>query len=167
MILARRSRSASAWRAIARTIVSFRSTSLISTLETLIPQVSVCASRVFWMSRLSCSRSASSASSSCLPSTARNVVCASRFVAVKKDALEQQAVHCNDTHALACLERACAADAPGLAVDARPALRLAVLERLTGAAEELLAPAHDRAPLPFHGHADDQEQERGGPGGEP
>src|SRR5213076_3009751 len=49
-------------------------------------KVSVCASSVFWMSRLSCSRSASSASSSCLPSTARSVVCASRFVAVRKSA---------------------------------------------------------------------------------
>src|SRR6266571_2501148 len=86
MTLARRSRSASAWRAIARTMVSFRSTSLISTFDTLMPQVSVCASSVFWMSMLSCSRSASSASSSCLPSTARSVVCASWLVAVRKSA---------------------------------------------------------------------------------
>src|SRR5207247_2914755 len=64
--------------------------------------------------------------------------------------LEQQAVHCDDAHALARLHRRRAADAPGLAVDARPALRVAVLERLTGAAEELLAPAPDRAPLPPH-----------------
>src|SRR5258708_30962723 len=81
--------------------------------------------------------------------------------------LEQQAVHCNDTHALARLDRRRAADAPGLAVDARPAFLVVVLERLAGAAEELLPPAHDRALLPFHGHTDDQEQERGGPGGEP
>src|SRR5437899_9562248 len=81
--------------------------------------------------------------------------------------LEQRAVHCDDAHALARLERRRAADAPGLAVDARPALRVAVLERLTGAAEQLFAPAYDRAPLPFQGHADDQEQERGSPGGEP
>ncbi|MDR9339550.1 hypothetical protein FEO97_05455 [Burkholderia multivorans] len=38
------------------------------------------------MSAFSCSRSASSASSSCLPSTARSVVCASWLVASKKRA---------------------------------------------------------------------------------
>src|SRR5713226_6718370 len=73
--------------------------------------------------------------------------------------LEKQAVHCNDAHALARLERRRAADAPGLAVDARPAFLIAVLERLTGAAQKLFAPAHDRPPVPFHSHADDEEQE--------
>jgi hypothetical protein len=45
--LARRSRSASAWRAMARTIDSFRSTCLISTMPTLMPQASVCKSSIF------------------------------------------------------------------------------------------------------------------------
>src|SRR2546427_8092166 len=81
--------------------------------------------------------------------------------------LEKRAVHCDDAHALARPHWRRAADAPGLAVDARPAFRFAVLERLTGAAEQLFAPAHDRTPMRFHGHADDQEQERGAPGGEP
>src|SRR2546425_3309809 len=81
--------------------------------------------------------------------------------------LEKRAVHCDDAHALARLEGRCAANAPGLAVDPRPAFLLEILERLTGAAEQLFAPAHDRAPMRFHGHADDQEQECGSPGGEP
>src|SRR5206468_10849365 len=81
--------------------------------------------------------------------------------------LEKRAVHCDDAHALARPHWRRAANAPGLAVDARPALRFAVLERLAGAAEELFAPAHDRAPMRFHRHADDQEQERRSPGGEP
>jgi hypothetical protein len=42
------------------------------------------ASSTFWMSRLSFSRSASISSSSCLPSTARSVVCASWLVASMK-----------------------------------------------------------------------------------
>ena len=50
------------------------------------PQASVCASRVFWMSTFSFSRSASISSSSCLPSTARSVVCASWLVALRKSA---------------------------------------------------------------------------------
>src|SRR6266487_6145456 len=58
--------------------------------------------------------------------------------------LEKRAVHCDDAHALARLDRHRAADAPGLAVNARPAFRVAVLERRAGAAEELFAPAHDR-----------------------
>ncbi len=45
MTLARRSRSASA-RAMARIMLSFRSMCLISTLVTLMPQLSVCASRI-------------------------------------------------------------------------------------------------------------------------
>src|SRR5437667_2277888 len=81
--------------------------------------------------------------------------------------LEKRAVHCDDAHALARLHRRRAADAPGLAVDAPPAFRVAVLERPTGAAEELFAPAYDRTPLRFHRHADDQEQEPRSPGGEP
>src|SRR5207253_7871980 len=81
--------------------------------------------------------------------------------------LEKRAVHCNDAHALTRPEGRRAADAPGLAVDARPAFRVAVLERLAGAAEQLFAPAYDRAPLPFQGHADDQEQEPRRPGRQP
>src|SRR5947208_16096375 len=81
--------------------------------------------------------------------------------------LQQQAVYCDDAHALARLERHRAADAPGLAVDARPAFLLAVLERLTGAAQELFAPAHDRPRVRFQGHAHYVEQERGARGGEP
>ena len=73
---ARRSRSASAWRAIARCIASGISTSLISTVETLIPHGSVCSSMIFWRSSLSRSRSASSWSRSAPPSTDRSVVCA-------------------------------------------------------------------------------------------
>ena len=76
MILARRSRSASAWRAIARCIASGISTSLISTVVTLMPQGSVWSSMICWRSSLSRSRSASSVSSSALPSTERSVVCA-------------------------------------------------------------------------------------------
>src|SRR6185436_4548987 len=46
MTLARRSRSASAWRAIARCISCGRSTFLISTLVTFTPQVSVVRSMI-------------------------------------------------------------------------------------------------------------------------
>ena len=84
MTLARRSRSASAWRAMARIMLSFRSMCLISTLATLMPQLSVCASRICCTSRLSFSRSASISSSSCLPSTARRVVWANWLVATRK-----------------------------------------------------------------------------------
>src|SRR5690348_1033489 len=81
MILARRWRSASAWRAIARTMLSSRSTCLISTFDTLMPHASVCWSRMIWMSWLSFSRSLSISSSSCWPSTERSVVWASWLVA--------------------------------------------------------------------------------------
>src|SRR5256885_16103410 len=70
--------------------------------------------------------------------------------------LEQQAVHCDDAHALARLERRRAADTPGLAVDARPAFPVVILQHFTGAPEQLFAPAHDRALVRFEGHADDQ-----------
>src|SRR6185437_11592902 len=53
MIFARRSRSASACLAMARTMFSVSSTVLISTLLTLIPQVSVWVSRMLWTSVLS------------------------------------------------------------------------------------------------------------------
>src|SRR5579884_1820666 len=69
---------------MARIMLSLMSTCLISTLATLMPQASVCASRICWMSWLSLSRSASISSSSCLPSTERSVVCASWLVAAKK-----------------------------------------------------------------------------------
>ena len=72
--LARRSRSASAWRAIARCISAGSSTSLTSTVETFTPHGSVCSSMIRWSSMLSRSRSASSESSSALPSTERRVV---------------------------------------------------------------------------------------------
>ncbi|MGY4620463.1 hypothetical protein ACVWZ4_005690 [Bradyrhizobium sp. USDA 4472] len=81
MTLARRNRSASACFAIARTMVSLMSTSLISMPVTLIPQTSVCLSRISWMSAFSLSRSASISSRSCLPSTERSVVWASWLVA--------------------------------------------------------------------------------------
>ena len=71
MILARRRRSASACLAMARIMVSLRSMCLSSTLLTLMPQASVCSSRMRWTSALSFSRSASISSSSCWPSTER------------------------------------------------------------------------------------------------
>ena len=58
MTLARRSRSASACFAIARTMPGFKSTCLISTLVTLIPQFSVCSSNIWRRETLSFSRSA-------------------------------------------------------------------------------------------------------------
>ena len=74
MIFALRSRSASAWRAIARCICSGISTSLISTMLTFTPQGSVCSSMIFCRSSLRRSRSESSWSSSALPSTERSAV---------------------------------------------------------------------------------------------
>ena len=74
MILARFSRSASAWRAIARCIDSGSSTSLTSTVLTLMPQGSVCSSMICWSRWLICSRWASSSSSSDWPRTLRSVV---------------------------------------------------------------------------------------------
>ena len=76
MIFARRSRSASAWRAIARCIPLGISTSLTSTIETLMPQGAVCSSMICCRIALIFSRSESSSSSTCLPSTERSVVCA-------------------------------------------------------------------------------------------
>ncbi len=58
-------RSASACLAMARIMLSLRSTCLISTAVTLMPQASDCASRMARMSALSLSRSASISSSSC------------------------------------------------------------------------------------------------------
>ena len=75
MIFARRSRSASAWRAIARCMLCGISTSLISTVVTFTPQGSVWSSMIFWRSMLSFSRSDRSESSSAVPSTERSVVC--------------------------------------------------------------------------------------------
>jgi hypothetical protein len=94
--LARRSRSASAWRAIARTMFSLRSTCLISTFDTLMPQASVCLPSTSWMSTFSFSRSASISSSSCLPSTERSVVCESWLVASMKFATWMMAL-CEST----------------------------------------------------------------------
>src|SRR4051812_7527134 len=84
MIFARRSRSASAWRAIARCIPVGISTSLTSTIETLMPHGAV------WPSMISCrialifSRSLSSSSRTCWPRTERSVVCAICEVATMK-----------------------------------------------------------------------------------
>ena len=74
MIFARRSRSASAWRAIARFISGGRSTSFTSTAETSIPQSSVRRSMMFLRIALIFSRLISSSSSSVSPSTERSVV---------------------------------------------------------------------------------------------
>jgi hypothetical protein len=71
MTLARRERSASACWAMARIMLSSISTCLISTLVTLMPQLSVCSSRMVWISAFSLSRSDSISSRSCLPSTER------------------------------------------------------------------------------------------------
>ncbi len=79
--LARRSRSASACRAIARFIDSGRSTSFTSTAETSIPQGSVRSSMIRFRIPLIFSRSDRSSSSSTSPSTERSVVCASWLVA--------------------------------------------------------------------------------------
>ncbi len=72
---ARRSRSASAWRAIARCIPLGISTSLTSTTLTLMPHGAVCSSMIFCRIWLILSRSESSSSSVCWPSTLRSVVC--------------------------------------------------------------------------------------------
>ena len=73
MILARRSRSASACLAIARTMFSVSSTVLMSTLLTLIPQVSVGVGDALDVGAELLS-SESISSSSCCPSTERSVV---------------------------------------------------------------------------------------------
>ena len=84
MIFARRSRSASAWRAIARCIPAGISTSLTSTIETLIPQGEVASSMIVCRIALIFSRSESSSSSWCWPSTDRRVVCEICEVATMK-----------------------------------------------------------------------------------
>ena len=81
MILARFSRSASAWRAMARCMSGGRSTFLTSTIETLMPQGSVWRSMISWSWTFSFSRSESRSSSSAWPSTERSVVWASWLVA--------------------------------------------------------------------------------------
>ena len=81
MIFARRSRSASAWRAMARCIPVGISTSFISTIETLMPQGPVDSSMISCRIALIFSRSESSSSSTCWPSTDRRVVCAISDVA--------------------------------------------------------------------------------------
>ena len=81
---ARRSRSASAWRAIARCIPDGISTSLTSTVETLMPQGAVDSSMIPCRIALILSRSESSSSSRCWPSTDRSVVCAICEVASMK-----------------------------------------------------------------------------------
>ena len=81
MTLARRSRSASACRAMARFISWGRSMSFTSTADTSIPHASVPSS--MWSRRIlfTRSRSASSSSSSAWPTTLRSVVWASWLVA--------------------------------------------------------------------------------------
>src|SRR5438874_2741729 len=81
MTLARRSRSASACRAIARFISGGRSTSFTSTADTSIPQSSVRRSMMFLRMALIFSRFIRSSSSSVSPSTERRVVWASWLVA--------------------------------------------------------------------------------------
>src|SRR5439155_7046525 len=81
---ARRSRSASACRAIARCMPAGISTSLTSTAETLIPQGPVASSMISWRIALIFSRSDRSSSSTCCPSTDRNVVWAFCDVATMK-----------------------------------------------------------------------------------
>ena len=81
MTLARRSRSASACRAIARFICSGRSTSFTSTAETWMPHSSVRSSMMRLSTALIFSRSESSSSSSTSPRTERSVVWASWLVA--------------------------------------------------------------------------------------
>ena len=95
--LARRSRSASAWRAIARCIVVGIPTSLISTVLTLIPQGSVCSSMICCRSSLSCSRWDSSASRSALPSTDRRVVCEICDVALTASSIATTDAHGSTT----------------------------------------------------------------------
>src|SRR4051794_18197920 len=84
MTFARRSRSASACRAIARCMPAGISTSFTSTAETLIPHGPVASSMISWRIALIFSRSESSSSSTCCPSTDRNVVCAFCEVATMK-----------------------------------------------------------------------------------
>src|ERR671922_1036834 len=81
---ARRSRSASACRAIARCIPLGISTSLTSTIETLMPQGDVASSMISCKIALILSRSESSSSSTCWPSTDRSVVWAICEVATMK-----------------------------------------------------------------------------------
>ncbi len=81
---ARRSRSASAWRAIARCIPCGISTSFTSTIETLMPHGAVASSMIVCRIALILSRSDSSSSSRCWPSTERSVVCAICDVATMK-----------------------------------------------------------------------------------
>src|SRR5512132_961212 len=83
MTLARRSRSASAWRAIARCMPWGMPTSLISTVVTFTPHGSVCSSMICCRFSLRVSRSARSVSRSALPSTERSVVCAICDVAAR------------------------------------------------------------------------------------
>ena len=87
MIFARRSRSASAWRAIACCIRSGISTSLISTLVTLIPHGSVWASITSCSDSLRCSRLDSSVSRSATPRIERSVVWAICSVASGKSSI--------------------------------------------------------------------------------
>src|SRR5215210_9566638 len=81
---ARRSRSASACRAIARCMPPGISTSLTSTIETLMPQGEVDSSMISCRIELILSRSESSSSSRCCPSTDRSVVWAICDVATMK-----------------------------------------------------------------------------------
>src|SRR3990172_6850044 len=86
MILPRRSRSASAWAAMARFIPGGNSTSFTSTAVTFIPQGAVCSSMISRMDRLSFSRWARSSSRSDFPRTLRRVVWAIWKVAARKSA---------------------------------------------------------------------------------
>src|ERR671923_2132744 len=81
---ARRSRSASACRAIARCMPPGISTSLTSTIDTLIPQGPVASSMISCRIALIFSRSERSWSSTCWPRTERSVVCEIWEVATMK-----------------------------------------------------------------------------------
>ena len=81
MILARFSRSASAWRAIARCMLSGSWMSLSSTTVTWMPHSSVWTSRISRMFWLIVSVSDSVSSSVWRPTTARSVVCAIWLIA--------------------------------------------------------------------------------------
>lgn len=82
MILARFSRSASAWRAMARFMLSGNVMSLSSTRVTTRPHSVVVRSRISRMWTLMTSVSASVWSRVCWPTTLRNVVCAIWLMAV-------------------------------------------------------------------------------------
>src|SRR5438270_746925 len=154
---ARRSRSASACLAIARCIPDGISTSLTSTIETLIPQGAVASSMIPWRIALIFSRSESSSSMTCWPSTDRRVVCAICEVATlhplggacRAPHVQHQAVldpgHL-DRLARRQLLPVRRPGSPELAADRDEAARA----RLPDLADDLLRPHRDRASPRLH-----------------